>query len=75
MRSAVTTEQESVLLFSERLNSVQRMFSGAGEGDAPNAGWPRPRDCGCCETERGRGKLRGEAAASGPCRSMASTLS
>ena len=33
MRSAVTTEQESVLLFSERLNSVQRMFSGAGEGD------------------------------------------
>ena len=33
MRSAVTTEQESVLLFSERLNSVQRMFAGAAEGD------------------------------------------
>ena len=33
MRSAVTTEQESVLLFSERLNQVQRMFSGAAEGD------------------------------------------
>ena len=45
MRSAVTTEQESVLLFSERLNSVQRMFAGAGEGDfrAINAAfrdWP-----------------------------------
>lgn len=33
MRAAITSEQESVLLFSERLNSVQRMFSGAAEGD------------------------------------------
>ncbi len=45
MRSAVTSEQESVLLFSERLNAVQRMFAGAGEGDfrAVNAAfrdWP-----------------------------------
>ncbi len=45
MRSAVTSEQESVLLFSERLNSVQRMFSTAAEGDfrAVNAAfrdWP-----------------------------------
>ena len=33
MRAAITSEQESVLLFSERLNGVQRMFSGAAEGD------------------------------------------
>jgi len=51
MRAAITSEQESVLLFSERLNSVQRMFSGAAEGDfrAVNAAF---RDWGAEELNK-----------------------